>query len=251
MNLERLKELDLSEGQVKVYSAVLELGISTINRIHEKTGIERRNIYDILNKLIERGFISYAVEKGKRTYQCTHPNNILEQIKKKEESLKELEKEIPQIKGLFDLSKPEIRAEIYRGTEAMKTMFNEMLDYKDLYWMGGTSFGGYKAAPKNLTLWFEQWMKTRVEKKIMMRDLVDYGTWLKGLEPGDLKTHKKNYYKYCQLPKELQSPLVIAIYGNKVAQILWAEQSFAFVLESKEIRDSFMKYFNYFWKEPW
>ena len=81
VNLENLKELGLSEGQISVYSAVLELGISTINKIQEKTGIERRNIYDILNKLIEKGLISYTLEKGKRTYQCTHPNKIREEIK--------------------------------------------------------------------------------------------------------------------------------------------------------------------------
>ena len=67
MNLEYLKELDLSDGQVRVYGAVLELGISTINKIQEKTGIERRNIYDILNKLIEKGLVTYITEKGKRT----------------------------------------------------------------------------------------------------------------------------------------------------------------------------------------
>ncbi|MBW2990351.1 hypothetical protein KY348_01460 [Candidatus Woesearchaeota archaeon] len=251
MNLDNLKELSLSKGQINVYSAVLELGISTINKIQEKTGIERRNIYDILNKLIEKGLISYTIEKGKRTYQCTHPNSILDEIKRKEQSLRELKNQIPQIKNLFELSKPEIRAETYRGTEAIKSLMNEMLEYKEMRWMGGTSFGGYKAAPKGLILWFDHWMKRRVEKKIIMRDLVDYGMWLKGLKPGDIKTHKKNYYKYCQLPKDLKSPMVIAIFGNKVAQVLWREQSFAFVLESEDIKESFMRYFNYFWKEPW
>ena len=67
MDLNQLKELGLSKGQISVYSAVLELGISSLNKIQEKTGIERRNIYDILNKLIEKGLISYTVEKGKRT----------------------------------------------------------------------------------------------------------------------------------------------------------------------------------------
>ncbi len=28
-----------------------------------------RNIYDILNKLIERGLVSYTIEKGKQTHQ--------------------------------------------------------------------------------------------------------------------------------------------------------------------------------------
>lgn len=45
--------------------------------------------------------------------------------------------------------------------------------------------------------------------------------------------------------------MVIIIFGNKVGQVLWSNQSFAFVLESKEIKESFMKYFKYFWKDPW
>src|SRR3989344_6210907 len=103
MNLDSLKELGLSKGQIRVYTAVLELGISTLNKIQEKTAIERRNIYDILNKLIEAGLISYTIEKGKRTYQCTHPNKLLEEIKEKKSKLKELANQIPHIQNLFEL----------------------------------------------------------------------------------------------------------------------------------------------------
>jgi predicted DNA-binding transcriptional regulator len=247
MKLEQLKELGLSEGQIAVYSAVLDLGVSLLNKIQEKTGIERRNIYDILNKLIEKGLITYTEEKGKRTYQCTHPNKILEEIKRKKEALASLEGMVPQITGAFNLSKPEIRAEVYRGSEAMKALLDEALEYKESFWIGGNS--GVERAP--IKIWFKHWMQRRVEKKHILNDLVDYGTYLEGLKPGDIKKHKKEYYKRCELPKELRSPMVILIFGNKVAQILWSEQSFAFVLESKEIKDSFMKYFNYFWKDPW
>jgi HTH-type transcriptional regulator, sugar sensing transcriptional regulator len=246
MKLEQLKELSLSDGQIAVYTAILELGISTLNKIHEKTGIERRNIYDILNKLIEKGLISYTVEAGKRTYQCTHPNKILEEVNKKRVALNELETMIPQINNMFNLSKPSIRAEVYRGNEAMKALFEEALEYKESYWIGGNS-GVEKYSLKN---WFKHWMQRRIEKKHIMYDLVDYGTHLEDLKPADIKKHRKEYYKYCALPKELKSPMVIVIFGNKVAQILWSDQSFAFVLESVEIKESFMKYFHYFWKEP-
>lgn len=247
MDLKNLKELGLSDGQIAVYSAVLELGISTLNKIHEKTGIERRNIYDILNKLIERGFIAYTVEKGKKTFQCTHPIRISEEIKKRQEALKELNSQVPIMASLFDVKKPEIRAEVYRGNEAMKALLDETLNYKEQYWIGGNS-GVENTSLKN---WFRHWMDRRVEKKRLMYDLVDYGTYLEGLKPNDIETHKKNYYKYCQLPKELKSPMVILIFGNKVAQILWSKKSFAFVLESEEIKESFMGYFHYFWKNPW
>lgn len=247
MELNNLKELGLSEGQVNVYSAVLNIGISTLNKIQEKTGIERRNIYDILNKLIEKGLITYTIEKSKRTYQCTHPNKLLEEIKRKELALKNLENQIPDITKLFNISKPEIRAEVFRGNESMKALLNEALEYKESYWIGGNS--GVESTP--LKNWYKHWMKKRVEKKHVLNDLLDYGSFLEGLKPKDIKKHKKEYYKRCELPKDLRSPLVIVIFGNKVAQILWSDQSFAFVLDSKEIKESFMKYFNHFWKDPW
>ncbi len=251
MQLKELKELGFSDGEIKVYSAVLDLGISSLNKIQEKTGIERRNIYDILNKLIERGLVSYTIEKGKRTYQCTHPNKLLEEVTKKKKSLHELETKIPKIKDLYSLSKPEIRAEVYRGNEAIKSLLNEMLDYKKSFWLGGNSFEEYNTVPKSLQIWFSHWMDRRAKQKHIMYDLVDYGTHLEGLEPGTTKEHKKHYYKYCALPKDLRSPMVIVIFGNKVAQILWGTQPFAFVLESEKIQKSFMKYFKHFWKEPW
>ena len=244
MNLENLKELGLSEGQIAVYSAVLELGISTLNGIQEKTGIERRNIYDILNKLIEKGLVSYTLEKGKKTYQCTHLNKILEEIKQKQSNLKELENQIPNIKEFFTMNKPDIRSEVYRGLESMKSLLNESLEYDATYWIGGNS--GVEKTP--LDIWFKHWMQKRAEMKKPMYDLVSYGTFLEGLEPHKTKEHKKAHYHYCSLPKGFYTPMVIIIFGNKVAQVLWHNQPFAFVIESPEIKESFMKYFNYFWK---
>ena len=251
MQLEQLKELGLSDGQVAVYTAVLELGISSLNRIQEKTGIERRNIYDILNKLIERGLISYTLEKGKKTYQCTHPNKLDEEIRLKQEALAKLQMQIPHITAFFEDVKPDIRAEVYRGTESIKALLNEILRHDKLYVLGGNSFDNYKGAPKNLQVWFGHWMQRRAEKKVMMYDLVSYGMHLPGLLPDDIKTHKAHYYQYCQLPKGMYVPMVVWIFGSKVAQVLWQSQSFAFVLESEKVKDSFMKYFNYFWREPW
>lgn len=247
--LERLTELDLSEGQVRVYKAVLELGVASLKKIQEKTGIERRNIYDILNKLIQRGLVSYTIEKGKQTYQCTHPNKILGEIEQKEKTLKQLKDEIPRIKDLFNLSKPDIRAEIYRGNEAIKSLLNEVLEHKESYWLGGNNFNQRKAVPESLVIWFQQWMKKRMEQKHMMYDLIGPGTVLEGLHLNEPEKQRKVYLKVQRLPEDLQMPMVAIIFGNKVAQVLWGQQSFAFVLESEEIKDSFMKYFQYFWRK--
>jgi len=127
----------------------------------------------------------------------------------------------------------------------------KILEYNESFWLGGNSFEEYKAVSKNLEVWVSHWMTRRAEQKHVMHDLVDHGTYLKGLEPGKIEKHKKQFYKYCELPKEMKSPAVIIIFGNKVAQVIWGEQCFAFVLESKKIKESYMKIFNHFWKDPW
>lgn len=249
MDLPELKELNFTQGQIKVYQGILDLGTAGIHNIQEKTGLERRAIYDILNKLIEKGFITYIDEKKTRKYQCTHPKNLKEAIEQKQQNLEILSNKLPQIINLFTYSKPEIRAEVYRGNEAMKAFLNESLDYDATYWFGGNT--GVETCSEEMRLWFKRWTKKRVELKKFMYDLVDFGTYLEDFEPNDISKHKKYFYKYCVLPKNLQSPMVIIMFGNKVAQVLWSKHSFAFVLDSKELHESFMKYFNHFWKDPW
>lgn len=246
MELEYLKKIGLARGEIKVYSAVLEIGISTLNKIQEKTGIERRNIYDILNKLIKKGLVTYTIEKGKRTYQTTHPNRIIgylqDQKKQIETTENEIKPHLPQLIKLFEQTKPEIRAEVFRGKEAIKSLLEEALNYKKNYWMGGNC-----GLDRFFPYWWKHYDERRIKKKVFWYDLADYDLYLSEYEKA--KLFKERYYELRFLPKEMSSPMVILIFGNKVAQILWGTQPFAFVLESKEISYSFMKYFNYFWRK--
>ena len=138
---------------------------------------------------------------------------------------------------------------MYRGNEAIKTLLKEILQYPESYWLGGNSMENYKATTKGLQTYYAHWMEERAQKKHFMHDLVSYGTWLTGYEPEKREVHKKKHYEYRQLPKGWYSPLVIIIFGNKVAQVIWQKQPFAFVLESEKVRESFMRYFNYFWEK--
>jgi HTH-type transcriptional regulator, sugar sensing transcriptional regulator len=245
MDLDYLRKIGLTNGEIKVYTAVLELGISSLNKIQEKTAIERRNIYDILNKLIEKGLVSYTIEKGKKTYQCTHPNKILTFLDEKKKVIENTEKEVaPKLKDLikvFNQTKTEIRAEVYRGNESIKALLEEALNYKKNYWLGGNC-----GLDKFFPYWWKHFDEKRIKKKVTWYDLADYGLFLSKYEKKKLYAEK--YYELKFLPEDLSSPMVIFMFGNKVAQILWGKQSFAFVLESEEIKKSFMKYFNYFWK---
>src|SRR3989338_9073672 len=107
-----LRNLGLSEGEIRIYSSLLNSGRSSINQIHEKTGIERRNIYDILNKLIERGLVTYITENKRRSFKLSHPNKLLGYIEEKKGELErvkaEVQSELPELIQKFSFASPEI-----------------------------------------------------------------------------------------------------------------------------------------------
>ena len=51
------------------------------------------------------------------------------------------------------------------------------------------------------------------------------------------------------LPKEIENPSIINIYGDRVANVLWkGKYPICFLLINKEIADSYRNYFEWLWK---
>lgn len=239
MALEILRKIGLSDGEVKVYSALLDLGSSSLNQIHEKTGIERRNIYDILNKLIEKGLIGYIIENKRKVYGITHPTKILGYLEEKklefDKTKEKINAEIPTILEKYNSKKSKINAQIFRGTNGVKAIYEDILNYKVHYFIGG---GRY--VMKNLPSYWENFNLRRIESKIKFYNLVRHEL------RGQIKKLKYESIKF--LPKAFSTnPNVIFIWGNKVANVLFEEEFFAFVIESKQITENYKKYHKYLW----
>ena len=67
MNIEILKEIGFTQGEIKVYEALLEIGESTIGLISKTANVTPSKTYPILDKLLKKGLIS-KVKKGKVLY---------------------------------------------------------------------------------------------------------------------------------------------------------------------------------------
>jgi len=239
MSIEVLRKIGLSQGELKVYSAMLYSGFCTVNRIHEKTGIERRNIYDILNKLIRRGFVTYITENRKRLFQISNPKKIIDYIEERKSDLEKVESEVkkslPLIEKQFNLRQPEIGSEIYRGDNGIKAIWEDMLHSDALYWIGA---GRY--TPKKFPAWAKNWNKRRVKLGIMLYNL------LRNEMKGKIDSWEMEECRF--LPKEFSvNPAVISIHGDKVAHLLLGKDVFGFVIQSREIAENYRKYHKYLW----
>ena len=97
MDISILKEAGLTEGEIKVYLALLELGSSTTGPIIEKSRIARSIVYQILNKLEQKGLVSHVTKAKRKHYQAAEPNKILEYIDEREKLLEENRKKVERL----------------------------------------------------------------------------------------------------------------------------------------------------------
>lgn len=240
MNTKILKEIGLTETEIKVYLALLSLGATSAGKVFYETGIHRKNLYDALNKLTSKGLVTYVKENKIKFFQAKNPENLLnyieEQKLKIEEKKTEIQKLIPELKSKFNSLTPEIEAEIYRGEEGIKTILRECLNYKEVLFIGATG-----DVENRLPYFWPNYNKKREKLKCNWKLLLVH-------ESKDKSIIKSKYYEYKVLPKILSGLNVIYIYGDYVANVLWLEKPLAFVTKHKTLADNYRKYFNYLWK---
>ncbi len=237
------KKLGFSDGEGRVYEAILHTENATLQSIQEATGIERRNVYDIINKLISKGLVAYLTENWHKIYRVTDPKNIMAYFEEEQNEVEGkkaiLEKELPALANAYRAAKPEFDVRIYRGKEGIKSLFNEMLDYSDIYFIGG-NWGMVKYLGRE---WTNRWMERRIKNRAWMHDILTVEPKLIVKYP-----HPKQYYDVRTLPPEFGSPNVISIFGHRTANLFWGEPLLAIEIENPAVSKNYIKYFNYLWR---
>lgn len=240
-DLERLlTRLGLSMAEAKVYLSLLEIGPSPAGKISAQAGLYRKNAYDALARLAEKGLVTSALEGSVKYFQAKDPENLSNYLQEKKKRI-ELEGEalseaLPSLERRMGAYPRDIEAEIYRGNDGIKAILNECLGVPEVLFIGATG-----DVESRLPYFWPGYNEKREKRKILWKLLLVH-------ESRKRKITKSKHYDYKILPKELSGPNVIYIYGDSVANILWLEKPLAFVVRHRELADSYRRYFNYLWK---
>ena len=87
MNLAQLREIGLTEGEIKVYGALLELGECTKTSLAKISKISPSNIYDVTNRLFEKGLISRVEKDGILHFSPANPSRIINFLENKKKDI--------------------------------------------------------------------------------------------------------------------------------------------------------------------
>jgi HTH-type transcriptional regulator, sugar sensing transcriptional regulator len=79
----QLDQFGLSEKEARVYLAVLQLGESSVQVIAAKAEIHRVSTYDILDSLIEKGFVRKLKRGSKTVLSVVEPEATMADIRRK------------------------------------------------------------------------------------------------------------------------------------------------------------------------
>jgi len=240
-NVYDLEKIGLTRGEAKTYVALSEIGTSTVGPIVNKSGVAYSKIYEVLNRLIKKGIVSFIIKDKTKYFQAVSPKNLLEYILKKKNEILNQEKTlleiIPQLENIQKITS-KLDAEVFVGNKGLKTAYEKFL-----------------IKEKNTEFLFFYIHKERYAKKA---DLFYYGIlnlWSKvpsrgitnelSKKSGPFKDVKNLELKYVDFP----IPGNIEVCNNKVLLISWGETLISILIHSEDIANNYRKYFNTVWKK--
>jgi len=228
---DKLKEIGLSDSEAKIYLTLLKLGEASVVEISQSSGLHRTNIYDSLEKLKEKGFVSYLTKENKQFFRANSPENLLNYLKEKENSMLKLISELKEIQSKIE---EKIVVEVFKGEEGLKSILKEILRKKEE--VIGYSISGQlrKYLPKFSEYYFMEQEKHKIKHRFIYTEKITFPP--------------SNYYNIKYLPKEFESTTINLCYGNIILNLIWEPEIVAIKIKSKPLADNFKKHFELLWK---
>jgi len=227
----------LSRTEISVYLIVLSNGPISAGKVAKLTHNYRTNVYQAIERLKSKGFISEIAGKKSKLFEALSPSHILADFDKKREAL---DKIMPSLSQMKSTSVTTTSMRVIDGVNGWRHLLNEFIEIgkeRVVY--------GIPKQVEMLDAFFKDYHKKRAEKKIWLRHLFNYDA------RDRLKiTNKLPFTESRYLPRELDQPVSTSICGSLVALTVYQGRDImTIVIDNKIIADAYRKYFEYLWKK--
>ena len=238
------ESLGLSPNEGKIYETLLEIGESSISDIATRASIHRRNVYDAIERLIDKGLAFQIASPSENSYNAVDPDKLMELMREKEEALNMV---LPEMKKKFGERLAPEESYIYRGYEGQKNIWRDILRVgKDIHIIGAKAqwFDPKLDAPR------DAFYRETIRKKMKLYLLLD--AEIKTQWPGFTDAYP-GLMEFKYLPKEASTTSIIVIFGDYVVMYSgvgikkMSDQTTFFVVHSKDLAEGYRSWFKYMW----
>jgi sugar-specific transcriptional regulator TrmB len=242
MYQEILQELGLSPNEARIYEGLLEIGQASVPQISLQIGVHKRNIYDIIPKLLKKGLIYQITDSKESKYAPVEPDKLADLIWEKESKLNDI---LPSLNKEFKKVTTKEAVYIYKGVEGFKNYLRDILKSgEDVYFIGAK--GGWFDA--DLQIYIKKFLNQAKKQRIKYYHIFDYK--VKTLAP-ELLPILGRPFKF--LPPQYSTTGAIDIFGDHIVTFSGLtvkninENVTLFVIVNKELADCYRTWFKFMW----
>ncbi|MCD6279467.1 hypothetical protein J7J26_01700 [Candidatus Micrarchaeota archaeon] len=242
-----LEKLGITKNEARIYITLINEGQMTIGNIIKKVGLHRGSTYNIIQRLIEKGLISFVDKENKRYYQASNPRILFSLIEKKEKEL-DLEKRyiiklIREIKDRKTIANKSVDISVTLGLKAFKNFFREMLNELestgDEYYFIGNS----NELIRHLGVNYYQYTQNRKAKLGIKSKII--------LGESSRKSQEKVVGKVRYVEENIITPASTWMYKNKIIIVVWdINPIIILTIKSESVFRSYKRFFDVLWNKP-
>lgn len=132
MHVELLQQLGLAQNEARIYETLLREGNSGVSHISSNSQVHRRNVYDSLNRLLEKGLVFEIRSENENQYQAVSPHKLSELLQEKQVAL---DKVMPDLDTLYQGKPDRKEVFIYKGIEGWKNYLRDLVRVGEDYYV--------------------------------------------------------------------------------------------------------------------
>ncbi len=242
MYSEVFQQLGLSKNESQLYETLITYGELSVGRLSVKAKIHRRNVYDSIHRLLEKGLVFEILDSRESRYQAVEPTKLLELVREKEQMLLSV---MPNLEQLYATQAHEQAVFIYRGIEGWKNYMRDIIRVGEPFYCISGKGAWMDARLKNF---FPQFIKEVQRKKIEMNHIFDPDVRESNHQILQFVGNKTKFF-----PEGYAAPCSIDVFGDRVNIVTGIElggvdedMSFS-VIVNQTVADAFRVWFRFMW----
>jgi len=240
----------LSEKEASVYMSAIQLGPSPVQKISQKSKVNRATTYVIIENLMQMGLMS-TYDEGKKTYYAAEkPDQLINFFKSKEQEVHNkighIKEILPELSMLYNDYSDRPRVKYFEGIEGLKAVqsdFADSLNKEDQMYIF-LPYDEFQASVLKERL--AKVRKKRIKKKIRVKVIYTsrVGKQLEYESVGKQELQEHLFVKYEDYP--FQGGM--NIYGNKIFMIDYLGKLGGVVVENKTLAHLMKCIFEMIWE---
>ena len=240
-----LQNIGLSPNESKIYLILVKKGELSVSEISTATNIHRRNIYDTMDRLIEKGLVFLRSTETENKYNPVDPIKLVEIISEKKEGI---EKILPSLQKHYQNQTKTDQVYILKGLEGQKNIWKLVIENGSNSYFIGAKANWFD---DQLNIARAKFFEQAKAKKIKFIQLFDYQTSLNQI---NFPKHFPGKLEYRILPEEYNTESAIHIFGDYVISYTGLEignlsnDVTFFVMKSTKLSASYITWFKFMWQ---